>query len=124
MIASSITPPLEEEEGAEVVEWNGLGPLDLWPLRSKLGLASSCSHHINGTHNCEVRRLRKRDRGVANDPRDSIRKNMFITGRCILIDIYKGKYEMRGKVNGKVLDEEQQKVSTRLSNRIIVRQGM
>ena len=49
---------------------------------------------------------------------------MFITGRCILIDIYKGKYEMRGKVNGKVLDEEQQKVSTRLSNRIIVRQGI
>ena len=45
-------------------------------------------------------------------------------GLRILIDIYKGEYEMRGKVNGKVLDEGQQKLSTRLSNKIIVRQGM
>ena len=66
--------------------------LDLWPLRSKLGLALSYNHRANGTHNYEVRRLGKRDRGVANDPRDSRRKNMLITGRYILIDNYKGEY--------------------------------
>ena len=98
--------------------------LSLWLLRLKLGLTPSYSHRANGTHNCEVRKLGKRDKGVANDPHDSRRKNMLITGRCILIEIYKGKYEVRGKVNGKVLDEGQQNASTRLSNRIIVRQGM
>ena len=61
---------------------------------------------------------------MANDPCDSKRENKFITGHRILIDIYKGEYEMRGKVNGKLLNEGQQKLSTRLSNRIIVRQGM
>ena len=40
-----------------------------------------------------------------NDPRDSKRKDKLIMGRCILIDIYKGEYEVRDKVNGKVLDE-------------------
>ena len=61
---------------------------------------------------------------MANDPCDSKRENKFITGHRILIDIYKGEYEMRGKVNGKLLNEGQQKLSTRLGNRIIVRQGM
>ena len=42
---------------------------------------------------------------MANDPRDSKRKNKLITSRRILIDIYKGEYEMRGKVNGKPLKE-------------------
>ena len=42
---------------------------------------------------------------MANDPRDSRRENKLIMGRCILIDIYKEKYEMRGKVNGKPLKE-------------------
>ena len=61
---------------------------------------------------------------MANDPRDSIMKNKLITGCYILTDIYKEEYEVRGKVNGKPLKEGQQKASTRLSNRIIVRQGM
>ena len=40
---------------------------------------------------------------MANDPRDSQMENELITSRRILIDIYKGKYEMRGKVYGKPL---------------------
>ena len=42
---------------------------------------------------------------MANDPHDSRRENKLITGHRILIDIYKGEYEMRGKVNGKPLNE-------------------
>ena len=49
---------------------------------------------------------------------------MLITGHRILIDIYKGEYEVKGKVNGKPLKKGQQKSSMRLSNRIIVRQWM
>ena len=61
---------------------------------------------------------------MANDPRDSRKKDKLITGRCILVDIYKGENEMRGKVYKKVLNEGKQKSSTRLGNRVIVRQGM
>ena len=42
---------------------------------------------------------------MSNDPRDSRRENKLITGRRILIDIYKGEYEMRVKVYGKSLKE-------------------
>ena len=42
---------------------------------------------------------------MANDPRESRRENKLITGSRILIDIYKGEYEMRGKVYGKPLKE-------------------
>ena len=40
---------------------------------------------------------------MANDPHDSRRENKLITGRHILIDIYKGEYGMREKVYGKPL---------------------
>ena len=46
---------------------------------------------------------------MANDPRDSRRKDKLITSHHILIDIYKGKNEMGWKVNSKVLSEGQQK---------------
>ena len=46
---------------------------------------------------------------MANDPCDSKRENKFITGHRILIDIYKGEYEVRGKVNSKVLNEGQKR---------------
>ena len=42
---------------------------------------------------------------MVNDPRDSKKKNEFITGCHILLNIYKGEYEMRGKVNGMPLKE-------------------
>ena len=42
---------------------------------------------------------------MVNDPHDSRRENEVITGHCILIEIYKGEYEMIGKVNGKSLKE-------------------
>ena len=61
---------------------------------------------------------------MANDPRDSKRKDKLITGRRILINIYKGENEIRGKVYNKVLNEGKQKASTRLGNGIIVRQGI
>ena len=56
---------------------------------------------------------------MANDPRDSRRKDKHITGRRILIDIYKGENKVRGKIY-----KGQQKVSTRFGNGVIVRQGM
>ena len=61
---------------------------------------------------------------MADDPCDSKRKDKLITGRRILIDIYKGENEMRGKVYSKVLNEGKQKLSTRLYNGVIMRQGI
>ena len=58
---------------------------------------------------------------MANDPRDSRRKDKLITGHRILVDIYKGENEMRGKVYSKVLNEGKQKASMRLGNGVIVR---
>ena len=72
--------------------------LSLWPLRSKLGLTPSNGHCIYGTYNGEVWRLRIGDRRMPENPHDSRRENEFITGRRILIDIYKKKYEVRGKI--------------------------
>ena len=98
------------------MEWNGLKES---PTRSVAALieVGPC---INGTHNGEMRRLGIRDRET-NDRHDSRRKDKLITSRRVLINIYKGEYEVRGKFNSKVLDERQQKASTRLSNRIILR---
>jgi len=107
--------------------WSGMGQrtrrLSLWPLRSKLGLAPSNGPRADVTHNGEVRKLGTRDRGVVNDPRDRKRKDKLYHGSLYPYN-YKGVYEVKRKVNSKVLDEGQQKASTRLSNRIIVRQGM
>ena len=61
---------------------------------------------------------------MAYDPRDSKRKDKVIMGRRISIDIYKGENKVRGKVYSKVFNEGNQKVSTRLSNGVIVRQWM
>ena len=93
-------------------------------LRSKLGLASSNRHRTNGTCDGEMNRLVIGDRGIANDPHDSRRKDKLITGHYILVDFYKGENEIRGKVYSKILKEAKQKVSTRLGNGVIVRQGM
>ena len=81
---------------------HGLSP---WSLRSKLGLASSNRHRVNGTYDGEMRRLGIRNGGVANDPLDSKKEDKLITGCRILIDIYKGEYEMRREVYGKILNE-------------------
>ena len=40
---------------------------------------------------------------MTENPSDSRRKNELIMGCRILIDIYKGKYEVKGKVYGKSL---------------------
>ena len=66
---------------------------------SKLCYAPSNSSCIDGTHECEMGRLGIGDREMTKEPRDSQRKNELITGRRIFIDIYKGKYEVRRKVN-------------------------
>ena len=57
---------------------------------------------------------------MAKEQCDSRRKNELLTGRRILIDIYKGEYEVRGKVNSKSLNEG--KPSMRLYASVIVRQ--
>ena len=125
MVVASVIPPLEEEgvevDGAEKAK--GV-TVSVRLLRLKLGRALSNGYNTDGTHDGEVGRLGIRDKGVANDPHDSQRKDKLITSYYIFIDIYEGEYEMKGKVNSKVLNEGQQKMSTRLSNRIIVRQGM
>ena len=71
-----------------------------------------------------MRRLEIRNRGVVNDPRDSRRKDKLIMGRCVSINIYEREKEVRREVNGKILNEGKQKASTRLGNRVIVRQRM
>ena len=42
---------------------------------------------------------------MANDPRNSRRENKLTMGYRILIDIYKGEYEVKGKIYGKPLKE-------------------
>ena len=42
---------------------------------------------------------------MAKESGDSERKNELITSHRILIDIYKGEYKMRRKVNRKILNE-------------------
>ena len=70
------------------MEWRScrLGP---WPLQSKLGLAPSNGHCVYGTLDKEVCRLRIGDRRMVENPHDSQRGNKLITGRPILIDIYR-----------------------------------
>ena len=46
---------------------------------------------------------------MAKNPCDSRRENELITSRRILINIYKGEYEVRGNNYGKPLKEGQQK---------------
>ena len=62
-------------------------------------------HRANGTHDGEMRRLKIRNRGVANDPRDSKRKDKLITGRRVSIDIEERENEVRREVYGKILNE-------------------
>ena len=62
-------------------------------------------HRANGTHDGEMRRLKIRNRGVANDPRDSKRKDKLITGRRVSIDIDERENEVRREVYGKILNE-------------------
>ena len=60
-----------------------------WLFRSKLGLVSSDSSSIYGTHDRKMRTLGIRDIKMAKNPHNSQRKNELITGRRIPIDIYK-----------------------------------
>ena len=77
--------------------------LSLWQLRLKLNLTPSNGTSINCTLDGEMIKLGIGDKGVANDPRDSRRKDKHIMGCRILIDIYKGEDEMRREVNREVL---------------------
>ena len=99
-----------------------IGCLRPWLLRSKLGLAPPNRTGADGTHNGEVRRVRNGDGEVAKDPRDSRRKDELIMSRLILINIEDRSDEVRGKVNRNILRKRQKKASTRLYDRIIVRQ--
>ena len=70
-----------------------------------MGLTPLNKRRTDGAHDNEMSRLGIGDRGMANDLRDSRRKDELITGCRILIDIYKGENEIRGKVYSKVLNE-------------------
>ena len=61
---------------------------------------------------------------MAENPRDSRRKNEFIIGRRIPININEGENEVRRKIYRESLKKGQQKSSTRLCDRVIVRQWM
>ena len=69
--------------------------LNPWLLQSKLGLTLLNSRYVYGTHDRKVCRLEIGDRRMAENPCDSKRKNELITGRCILVDMNKGEYEVR-----------------------------
>ena len=83
--------------------------LSPWLPQSKLDLTPSNSSSIYDTYNRKMRRLRIGDRKTTKKPRDNRRKNELIASYCILIDIYKGEYEVRGNNYGKPLKEGQQK---------------
>ena len=99
-MASSVTPPAEDEgakvdgaveaRGATVFVWGCLG-------RSCAALRRTIATLMAHMNN-EVGRLRIGDRKMAKEPRDRWRKNEFIMGRCILIDIYKGGYKVRSQL--------------------------
>ena len=71
-----------------------------WSQLCRALLNISC---IYGTHICEVGRLGIEDGKMEKEPRDSRRKNELITGHHILIDIYKGGYEVRKEVYRDIL---------------------
>ena len=60
-------------------------------------------HRANGTYYGKVKRLRIRDRKMANDLRDSWRENELIMCRRIPIDIDERENEVRRKVYREVL---------------------
>ena len=88
----------------------------------KLGLVPSNRTGIDGTYDGEVGRIKNEDGKIAKDLHDSRRKDELITGRHILIDIKDRSDEVRGEVYRKILKEGQKKSSTRLCDRVIVRQ--
>ena len=91
MMASSVTPPAEEE-GVEVdgaVEAGGVTVCDWGCSRTPLNGSS-----VNGTNKRKMRRLMIGDRKVAKEPRDSGRKDELIMSRRVLIDIYKKEYKV------------------------------
>ena len=91
MMASRVIPPFE------------ISHLRLWSLRSKLGLAPPNRSYVDGTYNGVIRRIRNRDRKMVKDPRDNRRKNEFITGHCIPIDINDRSNEIKREINGEIL---------------------
>ena len=104
MIASSITPP-PKEEGPEVDGIEGAGE-SVVSIRGHFSRSRASLHRTdraNGNHDREVRRLWNRDRKIANDPRDSRRKNKLITGHRIPIDINDSNDEVRNRVYNEVL---------------------
>ena len=96
--------------------------LHTWLFQSKLGLALPNKTSVDGTHGGEVRRIQNRNGEVLEDTRDSRRKDELITCNRILIHIKDRCDEMRREVNREVFKKRQKKTSTRLSDRVIVRQ--
>ena len=107
MIASSVTPPAEDE-GEEVdgaVEARGAVMSVQGLPQSKLCCTSSNGSCIDGSYEGEVGRLEIEDRKMVKELHDRRKKNEHITSRHILIDIYKGEYEVRREVNRKILSK-------------------
>ena len=96
--------------------------LHSWPLRLMLGLAPLNRTSAYGTCDGEERRERNVNVKVLKDPHNSQRKDELITNSGILRHIYDRCDEMKGKVNGEILQKRQKKMRTRLSDRVIVRQ--
>ena len=78
--------------------------------------------NTNGTCCGEKRRERNGNVKVLKDPRDRRRKDKLITSGGIQIHIQYRCDEVRGKVNGEILQKRQKKTRTRLSNEVIMRQ--
>ena len=90
----------------------------------KLCLTPFNGNGVNGTHHVKVVENGKGNKKMAHDPLDSRREDELLTGHCIPIDIYDRKNEMRGKIYNEMLYQRKQKLSTGLSNKVIIRKGM
>jgi len=106
MIASSVTPPLEEEK-AEVHGREGVGEFVI-SIRGCFGRSRaslSNRRRANGTYDGKemITKDRDRDRKMTNDLLDSQRENEFIMCHCISIDINERENEVRTKVYREVL---------------------
>ena len=92
------------------------------PLQLKLSLTPVDKTSADGTHDGEERIKRNGNGEVLKDPHDSQRKDELFTSSGILIDINNRCDEMRGKIKGKILHQRKKKMSTQLSDGVIVRQ--
>jgi len=113
MISARETTTQDEEEGREEgAAWS--------MLCSKLRCTSLNRFLANGTYDIEMRRGKDGDVHVCKDTHDSWRKDKLITCSYVMLVVYDRLYHMWRKVYGKTFHKGKKKMSTRLSDSVIV----